>query len=273
MTKQPSFSDLEYANKKKTTRRERFLQEMDSIIPWGILVKPIKVNGDNASHPVLDNLKLGKSSSTIKYQSLSKSIDYFREQYPQGFYGEVFKEHERDYKDKASKLAIEQLGKEALEALISEKDYAEVVKRALKVANATNLIFPNEKMSLRDGLVSDEAQEKFSVSLFELLYGEAEIKERFETFSKVLEDIDAAKWTTASYFLFLLNPDKYMFLKPTVTQHCAEMCGFEINYKPQLNWLTYKSVLDFSNYLFDELSELKPRDMIDVQSFIWCIAP
>lgn len=42
MTKQPSFSDLEYANKKKTTRRERFLQEMDEIIPWGVLVKPIK---------------------------------------------------------------------------------------------------------------------------------------------------------------------------------------------------------------------------------------
>lgn len=39
--KQPSFSDLEYANKKKTTRRERFLQEMDSIIPWKLLVKPI----------------------------------------------------------------------------------------------------------------------------------------------------------------------------------------------------------------------------------------
>lgn len=40
--KQPSFSDLEYDNKKKTTRRERFLQEMDSIIPWKLLVKPIK---------------------------------------------------------------------------------------------------------------------------------------------------------------------------------------------------------------------------------------
>ena len=40
--KQPSFSDLEYANKKKTTRRERFLQEMDSIIPWKLLVRPIK---------------------------------------------------------------------------------------------------------------------------------------------------------------------------------------------------------------------------------------
>jgi len=40
--KQPSFSDLEYVKKKKTTRRERFLQEIDSIIPWGLLVRPIK---------------------------------------------------------------------------------------------------------------------------------------------------------------------------------------------------------------------------------------
>lgn len=40
--KQSSFSDLEYDNKRKTTRRERFLQEMDTIIPWKLLVKPIK---------------------------------------------------------------------------------------------------------------------------------------------------------------------------------------------------------------------------------------
>lgn len=42
LMKQSSFSELEYTNKKKTTRRERFLQEMESIIPWVILVKPIK---------------------------------------------------------------------------------------------------------------------------------------------------------------------------------------------------------------------------------------
>ncbi|MCH7880895.1 MAG: hypothetical protein IIB69_04810 [Proteobacteria bacterium] len=40
--KQSSFSDLEYNHKKKVTRGERFLQEMDSIIPWNLLVKPIK---------------------------------------------------------------------------------------------------------------------------------------------------------------------------------------------------------------------------------------
>jgi hypothetical protein len=31
---QASFSDLEYANKKRRTRREMFLAEMDAVVPW-----------------------------------------------------------------------------------------------------------------------------------------------------------------------------------------------------------------------------------------------
>jgi IS5 family transposase len=35
--KQPSFAGLAYENKKKKTRRERFLDEMDAVIPWKTL--------------------------------------------------------------------------------------------------------------------------------------------------------------------------------------------------------------------------------------------
>ena len=40
--KQMSFSDLAYRTKKKQTRRERFLKEMDAALPWEILLKPIE---------------------------------------------------------------------------------------------------------------------------------------------------------------------------------------------------------------------------------------
>lgn len=40
--KQSSFSDLEYQNKKKTTRKEKFLSEMDRILPWKLLLKAIR---------------------------------------------------------------------------------------------------------------------------------------------------------------------------------------------------------------------------------------
>ena len=39
---QNSFSDLEYAGKKKVTRREPFLNELDGIAPWAALCAEIE---------------------------------------------------------------------------------------------------------------------------------------------------------------------------------------------------------------------------------------
>ena len=40
---QMSFSDLEYAAKEKLTRRDRFLAEIDNVIPWGKLHKLVEL--------------------------------------------------------------------------------------------------------------------------------------------------------------------------------------------------------------------------------------
>lgn len=37
-----SFASLAYENKKKRTRREKFLEEMDRVIPWKELLQVIK---------------------------------------------------------------------------------------------------------------------------------------------------------------------------------------------------------------------------------------
>lgn len=37
MTKQTSFSELEYAGKKQQTRRDRFLSEIEAVTPWAEL--------------------------------------------------------------------------------------------------------------------------------------------------------------------------------------------------------------------------------------------
>ncbi len=36
--KQPAFPDLRHAMKKKQTRREKFLAEMDVVVPWARLL-------------------------------------------------------------------------------------------------------------------------------------------------------------------------------------------------------------------------------------------
>ena len=42
VTMQTTFSDLEYAAKKKMTRRDRFLGEINSVTPWSALVTEIE---------------------------------------------------------------------------------------------------------------------------------------------------------------------------------------------------------------------------------------
>jgi hypothetical protein len=236
-------------------------------------VQPEKVLDEEGKHPGLDHLQVSHPSKGIVYRSLPESIDRFLERFPQGFYGERFAKEERNYKTRAHELAKELLNQDSLAELILQEEFGEVCKRAMRVVNATNLLFPNEKMALKDGLTTLECQEKFSKALHNILYGIETLETRFTSFCGVLEEIRAAKWTTATYFLFIRLPEQFMFVKPTITQNAAEITAFGINYRAELNWLTYKCVLEFSEYLMSELENLKPRDMIDVQSFMWCIAP
>ena len=52
--KQQTFSDLEYSNRKRKTKREEFLDSMDGIIPWGdwvALIKPHYYNNKRGRRP------------------------------------------------------------------------------------------------------------------------------------------------------------------------------------------------------------------------------
>ena len=232
-----------------------------------------KVKGEGSQNPILDNLKSSALESSDHFKSLRQSIERFLEIFPQGFYGDDFHAHERGYKDDAHDLAKELLGRTDYESLLSNENYAEICKRAMRVANKTNLIFPNEKMALNDGLASPKGQRAFSEALFVYLYGDDSPEMGFEALANVLEEIGAAKWPIISYFPFVVHPEQHIFIKPTITKYAADACFFEISYKPELNWKTYDLVLKLANHLFEEISELRPRDMIDVQSFMWSIAP
>ena len=55
MNKQLSFSASEYAGKKKATRRERFLAEMEKVVPWKELqglIEPYYPKGERGRPPI-----------------------------------------------------------------------------------------------------------------------------------------------------------------------------------------------------------------------------
>ncbi len=59
--KQGSFSELEYAAKKKVTRRDRFLGEIDAVTPWAALVaeiEPFYPKGDGRGRPPMGVIRM-----------------------------------------------------------------------------------------------------------------------------------------------------------------------------------------------------------------------
>jgi len=76
-------------------------------------------------------------------------------------------------------------------------------------------------------------------------------------------------WPLLTVFGFLAQPDRHIFLKPNVTRIAAREYGFEFDYVSRPNWATYRSLLDFAEQVRRDNRDLKPRDMIDLQSFIW----
>ena len=70
-------------------------------------------------------------------------------------------------------------------------------------------------------------------------------------------------------FGFIAQPDLHIFLKPRVTRNAAHAYGFELDYAVRPSWETYASLLEFAAVIRRDLRDLRPRDMIDIQSFLW----
>jgi hypothetical protein len=231
-----------------------------------------QVTDIHAAHPILDNLKIS-DDETLRYRTLAECIQRFLVDYPEGFYGQKFADNERDYKLKAHREMAELLNQDIFLQLISKGKYQEVYNRAMKHISAMNLLHLQEKLALRNGLHSSELKQGFAEALYSYLFGDALFEKRFNEFSNFLDGIKAGKWTIITFFSFTMFPDQHMFIKPTITNNAADICGFDIRYRPALNYATYAAVLKFSQVLKEALLDLKPRDMIDVQSFMWCIRP
>jgi hypothetical protein len=213
---------------------------------------------------------------TGKYQSLDELVQKFLHYYPDGFNDENY--GERKFKLELVELHKETLNEEVLRQLRDDEEYAEVSKRARHLLGASVVPLPSrfELIRFSDALKDEENQKLFAHSLLDHLYGSGTLEERFNLFARCLEHIGISKWPIQTFFLFIAEPKTHILLKPNITKNAAEACAYELNYNPRPNWKTYHVLLGFCEYLRGELARygdsLKPRDMIDVHSFIYVAA-
>jgi hypothetical protein len=229
-------------------------------------------HASDANHPLLDNLTTASQEKGANFISLPEAIQKFLAAFPGGFEGSRFHSEEREYKVAAHELCLKKLAENEFARCLEASDYAGICDRARQVESATNLLASFEKIKFTAALKNPSHQKHFAMGLFNLLYGKDDEPIRFSRFAQTLGEMEIAKWPIATYFGFVRFPEHRIFIKPEVTQKAAALCCWEINYQPELNWRTYNGVLSLYQYMKEQLDRagLNPRDMIDVQSFVWC---
>jgi len=229
-----------------------------------------------------DSPKAAEASQLLKlieeeraHRSLPGNIASFLDKHPLGFDDPAYLKAERDDKVEASKACKQALSIEAFGSCAP----AELIVRVRRLVNMTNLIQGSfEKPKFLDAIKDPANSAPFLAALRNLLHGQDEVGERLERFSDHLHTLGLRKWTYGTYFLFLQDPEHCTFVKPEGLKKAVEITAYAVDYDPAPSARVYNQILAFAHWIWERLraqgnAHLVPKDMIDVQSFIWHMAP
>jgi hypothetical protein len=200
----------------------------------------------------------------------------FLQFYPGGFQDPDYIELERSYKWKAHERWRSALDRTKFKSQLREKRFREIATTAVSIESRTNLLFSFEKMAIRDAIKPLAGARTFAIGLYDYLYGPGNDEHRFERWCDAVASLPRRQtrvltWPVITVFPFIARPDRYIFLKPNVTKKAAHQYEVDFEYASRPNWGTYASLLAFAERIRRDMRSLKPRDMIDLQGFIWVL--
>ena len=209
-------------------------------------------------------------STTAAARCKRKFLRFF----PGGFRDETYLEWERNYKANAAREWRAVLSRERFHTLLKGRRYRDVAVHALRIEAKTNLLFSFEKMAVRDATRTTDGAGRFADGLYDFLYSDGGAEARFTRWIDVVSTLPRRQtrvltWPIVTVFGFLAEPGRHMFLKPNVTRIAAARYGAELRYHSRPNWQTYHDLLMMAATMRRHLADLRPRDMIDLQSFLW----
>lgn len=198
---------------------------------------------------------------------------HFLAYFPGGFHDEDWWT-ERGYKWDAHKAWNDVLDRESFELRLRDGEHAAIAADAVRIESRTNLLFSFEKMALRDAIRTADGAELFAEGLHDWLWGPGREEKRFEQWCVTVAKLPrrqtrVATWPVITVFGFLARPTVHLYLKPTVTRVAAEAYGHDLAYSSRPGWDTYGDLLDFAKRVRRDLADLRPRDLIDIQGFLW----
>ena len=196
--------------------------------------------------------------------------------FPGGYRDETYLDWERDYKWETHRRWQQALDRDEMRRLVRANAYGEIAARAVRIEQRSrhSMLFSFEKMALRDAVRSAAGARAFARGLHDFLHGGGGLEARFARWVEVIASLPRRQtrvltWPLVTVFGFIARPEEHVFLKPRVTQAAARAYGYPFEYASRPAWPTYASLLGFAERVRRDTRDLRPRDMIDLQSFIW----
>jgi len=106
------------------------------------------------------------------------------------------------------------------------------------------------------------------------LHGTGSLEQRFVNWVAIVDRLPRKQtrvltWPLVTVFGFIAQPEQHIFLKPNTTKVAARKFGLPFDYSSRPNWRTYQSYLMLAKTVRRAIRQMHPRDMIDLQSFLW----
>lgn len=219
----------------------------------------------------------GPRAGNVSYLGANRCLGKFALYYPEGFADEAYLIAERAAKERAHREWQRQLGAVDFRKLLARGAYRQIADTALRIEAQAGLLFPFEKMALREALRTAAGARLFAHELYPFLYERGSTERRFTDWAQAVAELPCPRgrvlcWPVLTAFAFLARPDRHLLLKPRVTRLAARSYGFNFRYESTPAWPVYESLLTFAAIIrrdLDRYPGFQARDLIDVQAFIW----
>jgi hypothetical protein len=224
------------------------------------------------------NGRARKASGKTETRTVDEQIAVFGKLFPDGFVGAPWRKKHRGtgkgrrlkrHRDAAVADARAQLSREAIEALTAEGRTDEVLRRAVAVLEATDLVTKSQLEALRVARATTPLVE----GLCDYLHEEDPEGKRFGEFARRLgRNTDGrCNWPLFTALRALVQPEAHVCVRTGAIRAQAAILFADVGKDTRITARRYLQYLAIAENLRDRLTAagMAPTDLIDIYDFMW----
>lgn len=198
----------------------------------------------------------------------------FLRHYPGAFRDPVYLAGERGPAWAAHERWEAALAPAEFRSLLRRGRSGEIAARAVRIVTGVRGLSRFERMALRNAVKTRTGARVLAAGLEDFLYRAGEESRQFTRWCAAIERLPRTQarvftWPIVTVFGFFARPKSHLFVKPTVLRAAARAYGFELHYRPVPSWDGYARLRALARLVRRDLEDLRPRDQIDLQAFLW----